>query len=92
MLSGDPEGTILWVWVVPGSKRTEVVGRHGDTLKVKVSAPAEGGKANEAMLRLLSDLTDARCELRKGHLHRRKQVLVVGREPSEVAAALGIAG
>lgn len=92
MLSGIAEGTLLEVWVVPGAKRAEVVGVHGDALKVKVAAPAEAGMANEAMLRLLSGLTDARCELRKGHSHRRKQVLVVGREPGEVAAALGIAG
>ncbi len=80
----------MTVWVVPGAKRTRVIGPYGASMKVQVAAPAEGGKANEAMLRLLSDRTGARCELLGGTTSRRKEVLVQGREPSEVAVALGI--
>jgi uncharacterized protein len=41
--------------VVPGSSRDEVVGWLGDSLKVKVKAPPEKGKANEAVVALLAD-------------------------------------
>jgi len=41
--------------VVPGSSRDEVVGWLGDSLKVKVKAPPEKGRANEAVLALLAD-------------------------------------
>ncbi len=90
MLESCPEGTLVSVWVVAGANRSEVVGVYGDAVKVRVSAAAEGGKANEAMLRLLSDLTGARCEVRRGTGSRRKAVLVAGRGTREVTAALGI--
>ncbi len=35
--------------VVPGSSRDEIVGWLGDSLKVKVKAPPEKGRANEAV-------------------------------------------
>jgi len=42
------------VKVVPGAARNEVVGPYGDGLKVRVTAPPEKGKANEAVIRLLA--------------------------------------
>ena len=43
------------VHVVPGAKKTEAVGLHGDALKVRVSAPPVDGKANAALQRFLAD-------------------------------------
>ena len=90
MLEACETGTLLTVWVVPGAKRTNVVGAHGDAVKVRVAAPAEGGRANKAMIRLLQDRTNAPCVLQRGHGSRRKSVLIGGLEPREVAAALDI--
>ncbi len=44
----------ILVKAVPGAKRDEIVGRLGDRLKVRVSAPPEGGKANEAICELIA--------------------------------------
>jgi hypothetical protein len=41
--------------VSPGSTRPGVAGRLGSAWKVRVTAPAEGGRANEAVLRLVAD-------------------------------------
>lgn len=41
--------------VVPGASRSEVVGWLGESLKVKVAAAPEKGKANKAVVKLLSD-------------------------------------
>jgi uncharacterized protein len=43
------------VKVVPGASRSKVVGMLGDRLKLAVSAPPEGGKANKAVCRLLAE-------------------------------------
>lgn len=41
--------------VVPGASRSEIVGPLGDRLKVRVASPAEGGKANRAVIALVSE-------------------------------------
>lgn len=41
--------------VVPGASRSVVAGWLGDTLKVRVSAPAERGKANAAVEALIAE-------------------------------------
>jgi uncharacterized protein len=48
--------------VSPGANTTALVGQHGDAWKIRVAAPPEDGKANEAVLRLLAD----RLELPRG--------------------------
>ena len=45
---------LLAVKAVPGGSRDEIAGVLGDRLKIKVSAPAEGGKANKAICQLLA--------------------------------------
>lgn len=40
--------------VVPGASRADLAGRYGDRLKVRVTAAAESGKANKAVLALLA--------------------------------------
>lgn len=45
----------LTIKVVPGSSRNGIAGWLGDTLKVRVSAPSERGKANAAVRSLLAE-------------------------------------
>jgi hypothetical protein len=40
--------------VVPGASRDEISGWLGDSLKIRVRAPAESGKANAAVINILA--------------------------------------
>ena len=51
----SPDGSLLIaVKAVPGASRDEVAGVLGERLKVRVSTPPEGGKANQAICATLA--------------------------------------
>lgn len=78
-LTPHHDGVVVAVWVVPGSSRDVVGGLHDGALRVRTTAPAEGGKANRAVARLVAaHLGAARAEVVSGHSARRKRILVWG--------------
>ena len=77
-VSDHPEGVTLRVRVVPGASRTEIKGLHGDAIKVRVSAPPENGKANQALIGLVEDITGGRASIISGASSRSKVVLIRG--------------
>jgi uncharacterized protein len=77
--------------VVPGVGKPGVVGRYGEAWKLRVSAPPERGKANEAALELLArTLGVAATNLRlvAGHASRDKTVEVSGLAADEAERRL----
>ena len=69
----------LDVKVVPGASRTEIVGPLGNRLKIRVAAPAEGGKANRALVDLLREWLGTRdVEIVAGRSSAEKTVRVLG--------------
>lgn len=51
----EQRGCTIRLKVVPGSSRSAIAGWLGERLKVRVAAPPEAGKANEAVRRLLAE-------------------------------------
>ena len=77
--------------VVPGASRTEVAGRLGDALKVRVAAPPESGAANAALLAFLAErlgLPRWAVTLVAGAASPRKAVAVEGLDAAEAEARL----
>lgn len=86
------DGVLLRLKVVPGAKRSAVVGLLGDRLKVAVSAPPERGKANDAVVALLAEALGVAVrdiEVTAGHTQPRKTVRVAGVDVDHVAQRLG---
>jgi len=77
--------------VAPGAVRAGVVGRHGDSWKVRVAAAPEAGKANAAVVRLLAEtlaLPAADVAIVSGHTSRDKTVELRGIDGDELERRL----
>jgi uncharacterized protein (TIGR00251 family) len=82
---------ILSVRVVPKASRSEIVGLEGDTLRVRVAAPPERGKANKELIKLLAGAFGVRnnqVEIVSGQKARRKRVRVEGVDSRTVLTLL----
>ena len=90
----DGPVTRLRLRVSPGAGRSTVVGRHGEGWKVRVAAPPERGKANDAVVRLLArtlGLPARSVTLVSGHGGRDKMVELAGIDPAETESRLSSA-
>ena len=85
------KGAVLSLHIQPGAKRSEVVGDHGDRLKIKIKAPPQDGEANLCLIQFISELfriPKARVHLLSGESSRQKLVLVE-LSPAEILILLG---
>jgi hypothetical protein len=86
------------VRVRPGGRTSGLTGRLADgSLKITVSAPPEGGRANAELVELVSALLGVKprqVTVARGATVRAKVLEIEGLEPSEadrrIAAALGV--
>lgn len=86
--------TSLRLRVVPGARSPGIAGRYGRAWKVRVSVPAEGGRANEAVLELLARALEVpRRDLRLtvGAASRDKVITLEGMTQDLAEARLGAA-
>lgn len=78
--------------VVPNAKRSEVVGAHGDAIKLKIAAPALEGKANEELVEFLAarlGIPRRSVTLVSGEKSRDKVIAIEGLEEAVVKGRLG---
>ena len=79
------------VKVVPRASRTEISGIKEGVLQVRLMAPPVGGAANNALVKLLSqvlEIPERDIEITVGQTGRHKVVCVDGLSADDVAARL----
>jgi uncharacterized protein (TIGR00251 family) len=82
---------VLRVRVVPNAKRSEVVGLHGEAIKIKIQAPAQGGRANGALFEFLAEKLGVpvrQVTLLAGEKSRDKIVAIEGLEEADARQRL----
>ncbi len=87
-LDAHPDGTILPVRAHPGARRNEIRGVQDGMLRVSVTQAPEKGKANKAVVELLSKklgLKKSQIELLSGETSHQKRFLVRKIKPDELA-------
>jgi uncharacterized protein (TIGR00251 family) len=87
-LKPHPEGTILVVRARPGARKNAIRGEQAGMLKVSVTQPPEKGKANKALIAVLSkalSLRKSQLELIAGETSPQKQFLVRDVTPENLA-------
>mgnify|MGYP001109107721 FL=1 len=92
-LHKEGDGVILDLHIQPGAKKTEVVGLHGDALKIRLAAPPVDGKANAALVAFIAakvSLGRTAVEVISGQTSRAKRVRVAGIAPADVLKGLGL--
>lgn len=73
------DGWSLTIRVQPGAARTEIVGPHGDALRVRVASPPVDGKANAELVRFLAEVlgvSSRAVEVVRGQTSRTKVVRI----------------
>lgn len=84
----DPHRNILCinVYVQPNARLTEVAGKHGEALKVRVAAPPQDDRANQLLIDFLGKslgLPGSRIRISRGGRSRNKMIEVTA--PDEAA-------
>lgn len=79
---------ILNLHVQPGARKTEMLGLHGEALKIRLAAPPVDGKANASLIEFLAkqlDVPRAQVELVSGAASRLKRLRVTGASERAIA-------
>jgi uncharacterized protein (TIGR00251 family) len=87
------KGVRLPVRAVPRAAKNEIQGVQGDALKIRLQAPPVEGKANQALIRFLSDTLDisrAQISIASGETGRNKAVLITGLSKAELLQRLSL--
>ena len=78
---------------VPGASRDSIAGVLGDRLKVRISAPPEGGKANKAICKLFAKalgIKPANIEIIAGHTNPEKTIQITSLSDLQISTLLNL--
>lgn len=90
-LTEKGEDVELTVFIQPRAQKTQIVGLHGDAVKIRITAPPVEGKANAELCRFLAKglgVPLGRVEIVAGTSSRRKRILIKQKTLVEMASFL----
>ena len=86
----DGPDVLVRVLVVPNASADEIVGVHGDRIRIRVVTPPERGRANAAVCNLIREAIGARrVEVVGGATSRNKTVCVFDVSMRDVSPLIG---
>jgi uncharacterized protein (TIGR00251 family) len=91
MFFDHKEGVTVSLYVQPNAPKSEIIGEHNNSLKIKIKATPVEGKANDAIVEFFSDLLEipkSRLEILRGDQSRLKILLVRGWTADQIKTAL----
>jgi uncharacterized protein (TIGR00251 family) len=90
----EKEGYLyIHVKVQPRSSKNEMVGIHGESLKIKLTSPPVEGAANSLLVEFMAKrlgVPKSNIEIVSGGKSRRKTLKIEGMSKAEVSSILGI--
>ncbi|MDX6912430.1 DUF167 family protein YggU [Hafnia paralvei] len=75
----EKEALVLRLYIQPKASRDQIVGLHGDELKVAITAPPVDGQANAHLQKFIAKqfrVAKSQVVIEKGELGRHKQVRI----------------
>lgn len=90
---GSDPSADLSVHIQPRASRTEVVGWHGDAIKIRIGAPPVDGAANEELIRFLArhaGVPKRAIRIVSGATNRKKRLEVEGITTAQLLQALNV--
>lgn len=85
---------MLRIYVQPNAKRNEVIGLHDKSLKIKIKAPPEDGRANAELCAFVAELlgiAKSSVVLESGQTSRTKVLFAHGKSAATAREALSSA-
>ncbi len=85
------EGVELRVHIQPRASKTEIIGLHGEALKIRLAAPPVDGQANAELCRYLArqvGVPQKDVQMKSGVNSRQKRVFIAGKTLADIRAAL----
>lgn len=82
---------LVWIKAVPGAARNQIAGPLGDRLKIRITAPPQDGRANNAICKLMASALDKKARdvtIESGHGSAEKTVRILNASSEAVMHAL----
>lgn len=85
------EGIEIRIYVQPRASKTEIIGLHGEALKIRIAAPPVDGQANVELCRYLArqvGVPQKDVQMKSGVSSRQKRVFIAGKTLADIRVAL----